>query len=161
TGDTSAATSLAARTAAILMADYPELWPETIRGLMVHSAEWTTGMRRQTAGELQEHRHQRLRCFGYGVPDLVRARYTVENCVSLVHQGEIQPFMLDGTEAKTNHFVVHALPWPVAALQALGQEFVTVRITLSYFIEPSPGQRGWGKKFRYASHGLRFALNGP
>jgi len=38
---------------------------------------------------------------------------------------------------------------------------VTVRITLSYFIEPSPAGRGWGKKFRYASHGLRFALKGP
>ena len=161
TGDTSAATALGARFAAIIMADYPELWPETVRGLVVHSAEWTDEMVRQVPGNLQSDRHARLRCFGYGVPDLHRARYTVENCVSLVHQGTIQPFKLDGTTPKTNHFVVHSLPWPRGALDALHEQDVTVRITLSYFIEPSPGRRGWGTKFRYASHGLRFALRGP
>lgn len=31
-----------------------------------------------------------------------------------------------------------------------------MRITLSYFIEPSPGRRGWKYQHRYASHGLRF-----
>jgi len=160
-GDTSAATALAARSAAIIMADYPELWPETVRGLLVHSAKWTNEMRRQVPGDLQRDHHDRLRCFGYGVPDMDSARHTVENCVSLVHQGTIQPFKLDGTTAKTNHFVLHSLPWPRAALEALHDKDVTVRITLSYFIEPSPGRRGWGTKFRYASHGLRFALRGP
>ncbi len=161
TGDTSAATAQAARLAAILMADYPELWPETVRGLLVHSAEWTGEMLRQVRGNRQDERHARLRCFGYGVPNLERARYTVENCVSLIHQGAIQPFKLDGTKAKTNHFVLHSLPWPRAALEALHQQDVTVRITLSYFVEPSPGRRGWRRKFRYASHGLRFKLRGP
>ncbi len=160
-GDTSAATALAARSAAIIMADYPELWPETVRGLLVHSADWTDEMRQQVRGNLQSDRQDRLRCFGYGVPDLDRARHTVENCVSLVHQGTIQPFKLDKTTAKTNHFVLHSLPWPREALEALHDQEVTVRITLSYFIEPSPGRRGWGTKFRYASHGLRFALRGP
>jgi hypothetical protein len=160
-GDTSAATALAARSAAIIMADYPKLWPETVRGLLVHSADWTKEMRHQVPGNLQRDHHKRLRCFGYGVPDMDRARHTVENCVSLVHQGMIQPFKLDGTTAKTNHFVLHSLPWPQAALEALHDKDVTVRITLSYFIEPSPGGRGRGTKFRYASHGLRFALRGP
>lgn len=159
--DTSAATAQAARFAAILMADYPALWPETVRGLLVHSAEWTDEMQRQISGANQRARHRRLRCFGYGVPNLERARYTVENCVSLVHQGTIQPFKLDGSDTKTNHFMLHSLPWPKAALEVLHQHDVTVRITLSYFIEPSPSGRGWGKKFRYASHGLRFALLGP
>ena len=31
-----------------------------------------------------------------------------------------------------------------------------MRITLSYFVEPNPGETGWKYKFRYASHGLRF-----
>ena len=159
--DTSAATAQAARLAAILMADYPELWPETIRGLIVHSAQWKDEMQRQIQGDLEADRRRRLRCFGYGVPDLDRARYTVENCVSLVHQGMIQPYKLEGAEAKTNHFVLHSLPWPEAALEAIHDQNVTVRITLSYFVEPSPPGRGWGKKFRYASHGLRFALKGP
>lgn len=159
--DTSAATAQAARMAAILMADYPELWPETIRGLLVHSASWTDEMHRQVSGDLQEDRQKRLRCFGYGIPNLERARYTVENSVSLVHQGDIQPFKLVGAEAKTNHFVLHSLPWPRAALVTLHEQNVTVRVTLSYFIEPSPAGRGWGKKFRYASHGLRFAFLRP
>jgi hypothetical protein len=159
--DTSAATAQAARLAAILMADYPELWPETIRGLLVHSADWTYEMNRQMPGIHEADRHKRLRCFGYGVPNLDRARYTVENCVSLVHQGTIQPYKLDGKEAKTNHFILHSLPWPKAALENMHDQDVTVKITLSYFIEPSPAGRGWGKKFRYASHGLRFALKGP
>lgn len=159
--DTSAATALAARAAAALRAEYPDLWPETIRALLVHSAEWTPEMVRQIPGDSQDDRQRRLRGYGYGVPNLERARYTVENCVSLVHQGTIQPFQLDGSQTKTNHFVVHSLPWPRAALQALHAASVTVRITLSYFIEPSPSGRGWGTKFRYASHGLRFALRGP
>ena len=159
--DTSAATAQAARLAAILMADYPDLWPETIRGLLVHSAEWTNEMNQQIPGDLEADRHRRLRCFGYGVPNLDRARYTVENCVSLVHQGTIQPYKLDRGEAKTNHFKLHSLPWPISSLEELHDQDVTVKITLSYFIEPSPAGRGWGKKFRYASHGLRFALRGP
>ena len=44
TNATSAASALAARMAAQLMAAYPELWPEAIRGLIVHSAEWTEEM---------------------------------------------------------------------------------------------------------------------
>jgi hypothetical protein len=159
--DTSAATAQAARLAAILMADYPELWPETIRGLLVHSSEWTDEMKHQIPGDRETDKHRRLRCFGYGVPDLGRARYTVENCVSLVHQGTIQPYKLEGTEAKTNHFVLHSLPWPSAALEEMHDQDVTVKVTLSYFVEPSPAGRGWGKKFRYASHGLRFALRSP
>lgn len=161
TSDTSAASAQAARLAAILMADYPELWAETIRGLLVHSADWTDEMRRQAPGDGQDDRHQRLRCFGYGVPDLSKARYTVENSVSLVHQGHIQPFKLVGAQARTNHFILHSLPWPKVALADLHDHDVTVRVTLSYFIEPSPAGRGWGKKFRYRSHGLRFALRGP
>jgi hypothetical protein len=33
-----------------------------------------------------------------------------------------------------------------------------MKVTLSYFIEPNPGERGWTKRHRYASHGLRFAV---
>lgn len=35
-----------------------------------------------------------------------------------------------------------------------------MRVTLSYFIEPSPGEVGWKDRYRYASHGLCFELNG-
>ena len=41
---TSPATALASRMAARLISAYPDYWPETIRGLMVHSARWTPAM---------------------------------------------------------------------------------------------------------------------
>jgi hypothetical protein len=40
-GDTSAATALASRLAALVWAKYPSLQPETVRALIVHSAQWT------------------------------------------------------------------------------------------------------------------------
>jgi hypothetical protein len=51
---------------------------------------------------------------------------------------------------------LHTLPWPAEQLRELGETEVEMRVTLSYFIEPNPGERGWTKKHRYASHGLRF-----
>lgn len=50
------------------------------------------------------------------------------------------------------------LPWPQEQLAELGDAQVELRVTLSYFIEPNPGERGWKGRYRYASHGLRFAL---
>ncbi len=32
---------------------------------------------------------------------------------------------------------------------------------MSYFIEPNLGERGWGRRYRYASHGLRFEVKRP
>jgi hypothetical protein len=57
------------------------------------------------------------------------------------------------------HF--HELPWPKAVLEGLGETHVSMRVTLSYFIEPSPGRRGWTNKHRYQSHGLRFDVIRP
>ena len=53
------------------------------------------------------------------------------------------------------------LPWPREVLAELGATPVRLRVTLSYFIEPNPGRRGWKKRHRYASHGLRFDVKGP
>jgi hypothetical protein len=53
------------------------------------------------------------------------------------------------------------LPWPKDVLQSLGEQPVRLRVTLSYFVEPNPGRRGWTKRHRYASHGLRFDVKGP
>lgn len=41
---TSPAAAQVARMAAMLSAEYPDLWPEAIRALLVHSAEWTPAM---------------------------------------------------------------------------------------------------------------------
>jgi hypothetical protein len=44
---TSAAAAQAAWMAAQIQARYPEAWPETIRGLMIHAAEWPDALKRQ------------------------------------------------------------------------------------------------------------------
>lgn len=162
TGDTSAATALAARLAAQIEASYPRLWPETVRALMVHSAEWTHAMLQDFTGHNGQDRWRRLlRCFGYGVPDLQRALWSAENVVTLLVQGQLQPFERGEEGVRTKDMDVHQFPWPAAALQGLGEEEVTMRATLSYFIEPSPGRRGWDDKHRYQSHGLRFRVKRP
>ncbi|HEV3163656.1 MAG TPA: S8 family peptidase, partial [Isosphaeraceae bacterium] len=151
--DTSAATALAARFAAMLQAKYPVLWPESIRGLLVHSAHWTKEMRDEYPDNL---RHDRLRCYGYGVPNFARARRCATNRATMIIQDALQPFRWDeeGKEVKTKEMHVHSLPWPVEMLQDLGGLELRMRVTLSYFIEPSPGRRGWNVKHRYQSHGL-------
>ena len=56
---------------------------------------------------------------------------------------------------------LHELPWPKAVLAEMGETPVRLRVTLSYFIEPNPGRRGWKTRHRYASHGLRFDMKLP
>lgn len=56
---------------------------------------------------------------------------------------------------------VHELPWPVDVLSDLGGAEVRLRVTLSYFVDPNPARRGWRRRYRYASHGLRFDVRRP
>lgn len=158
--DTSAAAAQAAGLGASLMASYPALWPETIRALLVHSAEWNERMCAEFPSSSKKNIRDRLRCYGYGVPSATRAFWTVQNAVTLIAEEAIQPFEKVDSKCKTRDCHFHELPWPSEVLESLGNEQVTVRITLSYFVEPSPGRRGWTRKFRYASHGLRFAVRG-
>lgn len=162
-GDTSAATALAARMAATIQTEYPQYWPETVRALMVHSAEWTPTMLSEYEGEKKSVCQNRLRCYGYGVPDLNRALWCAKNALCLVSQAEVQPYERPENKGnpKTRDMHLYELPWPVEELQKLGEQDVTMRVTLSYFVEPSPGRRGWKHKHRYASHGLRFDVNRP
>ncbi|HKY34438.1 MAG TPA: S8 family peptidase [Polyangiaceae bacterium] len=158
TGDTSAATAAAARVAALVRQHYPDLWPETVRALLVDSAEWTPRMKAEVANADGAEQVERLiRCFGYGSPDLERALWSASNAVALVVQDELQPF----SGPKSNEMHLHQLPWPKAALTMLGAMEVELRVTLSYFVEPNPARRGWRKRHRYASHGLRFAVQKP
>lgn len=106
-------------------------------------------------------RHNRLRCYGYGVPDLQRALRSMHNVATLVIEGTLQPYESVDSEIKTKDMHIHRLPWPTQVLEGLGEIDVRMRVTLSYFIEPSPGRRGWTRKHRYQSHGLRFDVKRP
>jgi hypothetical protein len=166
--DTSAAVALAARMGAVIQSRYPTLWPETVRGLMVHSAEWTPEMIAEFPTNPQ--RKDRLRCYGWGVPQLEKAIWSAENVATLIYEGQLQPYgeikKIDQKGRKTSRMGMkemhlHALPWPADILGQFPNETVRMRVTLSYFVEPSPGQKGWTSKHRYQSHGLRFKVKWP
>lgn len=151
---TSSAAAQAAWMGTQLMAEYPNAWPETIRALIIHSATWTDKMRKQFCHEdaKTKGRRQLLRTCGYGIPNLQKAIQCMNNSVNLVIEGELQPF--EKKSMKDMH--LHKLPWPREQLRSLGEVPVTLKITLSYFIEPGPGEVGWKDKYRYPSCGLRF-----
>lgn len=155
---TSAATAQGARMAAIITSEYPMLWPETVRALIVHSAEWTVQMHDHLKGASGKRARARLvRRYGYGVPQLDRALRSANDSLTLIAQGKIHPF----GAGKMREMHLFELPWPREVLQSLGETPVRMRVTLSYFVEPNPGRRGWTKRHRYASHGLRFEVKGP
>lgn len=161
---TSAATALAAGMSARISAAYPDFWPETVRGLMVHSARWTPPMLdTYTPGGVRTKQTLRslLRHCGYGVPSLERAMYSASNSLTMVVQDQLQPYYKAKDGVKTREMHLHDLPWPIDMLMALGNEPVTLRVTLSYFIEPNPGERGGIDKYAYQSHALRFAVRRP
>lgn len=158
--DTSAATAQAARLAALARAEYPNYWPETIRALLVHAAEWTPAMRSAISGSTSKvQQRSMLRRYGWGVPTADAVLHSASDAVTLVAQDEFQPF--HGSEFAMREFRLHELPWPANELRNLGSETVRLRVTLSYFVEPNASRRGWRRKFTYQSHGLRFDMRHP
>ncbi|MDL9947082.1 S8 family peptidase [Gordonia sp. ABSL11-1] len=156
---TSAATAQAARLAALAMARYPDYWPETIRGLLTHEAEWTPAMARNVqANQPKTARIEQLRRYGWGAPTVTSVLNSSRRAVTLVTQDQFVPF--DGSNYTMRRFRLHTLPWPTEALEDIGSAAVRLRITLSYFIEPSASRRGWRQRYAYPSHSLRFDLQG-
>lgn len=162
TYDTSAATAIAAKQITELWSDYPLLWPESIRALYVASARWTQQMRSHLPTNPNKGNYARLfQRYGYGVPDLERARRSASNALTLIVQDVITPY---GISAETGGDVhkemrLFTLPWPVEELRKLGNTNVTLRVALSSFVAPNPAEASRGSRYRYASHNLRFKLN--
>lgn len=163
--ETSAATALAARAITELWSDYPQLWPETIRALFVSSARWTQQMRSHLPATPAKGDYGPLfQRYGYGVPDMERARRSASNALTLIVEDTITPFQ-KGKKSSSDHvhneMKLFELPWPVDELRKLTNTPVTLRVALSTFIQPNPSEPARGDKFRYASHNLRFKLNRP
>lgn len=157
---TSAATAQVSRLAALAMAHYPEYWPETVRGLIVHAAEWTDAMQAEfDATSTKEPKLDLLRRFGWGVPSEEAVLRSSRQSVTLVTQDTFVPF--EGTDYKMRRFRLHELPWPTEVLEGIGSGEVTLKVTLSYFVEPSASRRGWRQRYTYPSHLLRFELKAP
>ncbi|MDD7148984.1 MAG: S8 family peptidase [Lachnospiraceae bacterium] len=165
TNMTSPATAQAAWMLANIQHNCPQLWPETIRGLLIHSATWTDEMIRTfipiSHATKNDYRNL-VRVCGYGVPSLERAVYSAQNSVNLIIEDELQPFVKKrGGSVTSNEMHMHDIPWPTDILKSLGEKTVKMRVTLSYYIEPGPGQIGWKDKYRYPSCGLVFDVNNP
>jgi len=165
TNATSAASALCSRMAAQIMAAYPLLRPETVRALIVNSAEWTEPMLQMYpptgARRTKQEYATLIRHCGWGVPNLARAQWSAGNSLSLVVEDEVHPYKKEGSVIKSRDMNLHLLPWPKDQLEALQNTQVEMRVTLSYFVEPNPSARGSSSKYHYPSHRLRFAVRRP
>jgi hypothetical protein len=160
---TSAASALCAKMAAEIAAAYPTLRPETLRALIVHSAEWSDAMRAMYLKSRNKKDYaQLIRHCGWGEPKLEQALWSAGNSLTLVIEDSLHPFKKErGGSLKSRDMNLHKLPWPREELEALQDAQVQMRVTLSYFIEPNPSARGSTSKYHYPSHRLRFDVQRP
>ncbi len=160
---TSSATAQAAWIGANIQHYYPNFWPETIRALIIHSADWTESMKKElfeNAIPKRSDYRNLLRTCGYGIPNFSKAIWSASNRVNLIIEDEIQPFTKKaGGSITSKEMHIHTIPWPDDVLLGLENKIVKMRVTLSYFIEPGPGEIGWRDKYRYPSCGLQFDVN--
>lgn len=166
---TSAAAGMAGHFVGALQAALPDLWPETHRALTVDSARWPKPISEPmiTKGQLwksgknasKAKRQELLREVGYGVPELQRAKNSASNDVTLIAQAPIQPFVLGENRVPVfNEMHFYDLPWPKAALESIENGIVTMKVTLSYFVEPNLSGRAATRPDTYRSFGLRFEM---
>jgi hypothetical protein len=163
---TSAAAGVAGNFLGRMKAGIPGYWPETYRALTVNAADWPQPIRSRLIGRgahwksISKGKRQKiLREVGYGVPDLDRALLSAANDVTMIAQAEIQPFAsVNGQPPVFNEMHFYDLPWPRAILQGLENEIVTLKVTLSYFVEPNLSGRAATRPDTYRSFGLRFEM---
>lgn len=167
---TSAAVGMAGNFVGRLQAALPDLWPETHRALTVDSARWPEPIRKKFIGRgahwktgknaTKAKMQEMLREVGYGVPDVSRAIMSARNDTTLVAEAEIQPYAIgaDGRTGVFNEMHFYDLPWPKAALEQIENEIVTMKVTLSYFIEPNLTGKAATRPDTYRSFGLRFDM---
>jgi hypothetical protein len=162
---TSEATARAARLAARVWAVEPDLRPETIRGLLVHSASWTPVMLRQF-----QNLNDRLLACGYGLPDERLACECARDLATVIVEDSMPNAVIEEepkknppkrpTTKKTEPKVrrkakLYRLPIPESLLDQADSE-VELRVTLSYFAEPNKFGR---RTFRGLD--LKWDMQGP
>jgi hypothetical protein len=137
---TSAASALCAGMAAQIMAAYPQLRAESVRALLVHSAQWSETMRKMflpVNSVPNRNGYVRLiRHCGWGIPDLNRALWSAGDSLTLLVEDQVHPYAKVQGKIKTRNMNLHSLPWPKEELEKLQDTPVEMRVTLSYFIEP-------------------------
>jgi len=145
------ATSAACASASGLVAEVweanPQLRPETVRALVVHSARWTPSLANQfpDRGDL-------IRAVGYGLPDPERAAYSLRGRPTVILEDSLRPAVREeGRTYRESHLM--QLPLPDQVLLDLADHEVELAVTLSYFIEPNEANRA-----RYAGATLKWDI---
>ncbi len=159
---TSAATAMAARLAGKIKNTNPDLSPLSIRALLVHSAEWTDKMKELFEENGNLNKLALLHTCGYGVPNERKALASSDSYVTFIAEDTIEPYVRGASNnLKFGRMNLYELPWPKDTLLQMSGINVRLKITLSYYICPSPGARGMLKKYTYQSLRLNFDVNGP
>ena len=169
---TSASSAMAANFAIKIVSQYPDLWAQTIRGLMIHSADWNKALYKQFGPDLlkangevlkgkERELAKRLReRVGFGQPNLQKAIASFSNSAVMILEEEFQPYketIKNNKKVIGSNMMVVDLPWPKNELEALFDLELRLTVTLSYFIEPNPSGQAFGK-YSYPSHQLKFDI---
>lgn len=143
---TSEAAARAARMAVDVWKSDPSLRPETVRGLLVHSASWTPAMRMQFGEPDLFH------ACGYGMPDVELARACAAERATVIIEGSMPNSVAVGRKkknppmrattpvtegARSRVMKLFRMPVPQELLLGSPDANVELRVTLSYFAEPS------------------------
>lgn len=168
TGQTSAATAAVAGICTRVQAAYPEYWPETVRGLIVHSTSYSPAMEARADRVVGADKTRKTRTkalldrFGYGRVDPAKAFDNARDALTLISQASLQPSRYNEEgRAVLGHMRMHPMPWPIEVLESLNGIEAELRVTLSYFVEPNPGKSVLGKPELYPSHGFNFDVRRP
>jgi hypothetical protein len=162
---TSEATAHCARLAATIWSAEPKLRAESVRGLIVHSASWTTIMLEQFPSK-----NDLLLACGYGVPDERLASECAHGVATIVVEDKLPNAVLEEepkkkapkrpdtkmTEQRLRRKVkLYRLPIPESLLLDSDPD-VKLRVTLSCFAEPNK----FGRNI-YNGLDLKWDMQGP
>jgi len=162
---TSEASARAGHLAAHIWKLEPQLRPETVRGLIVHSASWSKAMLEDFPGL-----NDRLLACGYGMPNERLASECAQGVATIAVEDSMPNAVIEEepkkkppkkattktTEPKVRRKVkLYRLPLPESLLAGSDPD-VELRVTLSYFTEPN-------KFGRRTYHGLdlKWDMQGP
>lgn len=162
---TSGATAHAAHLAASIWNADRELRPETVRGLVVHSASWTEQMESDF-----ESLEDRMRICGYGVPDENFAKWCARERATVIVEDSMPNAVMverprkEPPKKKTTpptklepESVVKFFKLPLEEEALLGHDAeVELRVTLSYFAEMQTYRRN-----AFRGLDLRWDMQGP
>lgn len=148
---TSASAALVSNALARVYSEQTHLRPATIRGLLANAARWPEPALQQ----LQDTRDV-LRSIGLGVPSAVRAASSDSNRPVMVYEGALRPSQRrsGGGFDRSVEFIEVPFPMEIAGI---GDEHVTLSVTLSYFVEPTASLA----RREYAGARLRWDMQGP